>query len=191
MADQEKSPQGPPAPPQTPPPASSGGGDNNERNININIEDEMQQLVSGLRHERHRGPRPSRRPRRPEARTPPYPLWHVRNGPRAQPPHRQMRRTSSAKSSANIIRTATLRSTTPWSAWPRISPRAIRSSTARAISAPSMATRPPPYRFTEARLFPHRYALLEDIDKDTVDFRANFDDAPRSPKSCPPAFPIS
>jgi hypothetical protein len=40
MADQENPPQGPPAPPQTPPPAAAGG-DNNERNININIEDEM------------------------------------------------------------------------------------------------------------------------------------------------------
>ena len=36
------------------------------------------------------------------------------------------------------------RSMTPWCAWPRISPRAIRWSTARAISAISTAITPPP-----------------------------------------------
>jgi DNA gyrase subunit A len=40
MADQGNPPQGPPAPPQIPLP-TGGGGDNNDRNININIEDEM------------------------------------------------------------------------------------------------------------------------------------------------------
>src|SRR5579862_4983216 len=40
MAEQGNPPQGPPAPPQIPLP-TGGGGDNNDRNININIEDEM------------------------------------------------------------------------------------------------------------------------------------------------------
>jgi DNA gyrase subunit A len=40
MADQGNPPQGPPAPPQIPLP-HGGGSDNNDRNININIEDEM------------------------------------------------------------------------------------------------------------------------------------------------------
>src|ERR1700709_2359339 len=40
MADQGNPPQGPPAPPQIPL-STGGGGDNNDRNININIEDEM------------------------------------------------------------------------------------------------------------------------------------------------------
>jgi hypothetical protein len=40
--------------------------------------------------------------------------------------------------------TATRRSTTPWCAWRKTSPRATRWSTARAISATSTATRPRP-----------------------------------------------
>src|SRR5215468_2306590 len=44
----------------------------------------------------------------------------------------------------NFHPTATRRSTTRWCAWRRTFPRAIRSSTARAISAISMAIMPPP-----------------------------------------------
>src|SRR5437868_11363903 len=40
---------------------------------------------------------------------------------------------------------------------------------------------PAAYRYTEARLSPIDSALLEDIDKETVDFRRNFDDTKDEP----------
>jgi hypothetical protein len=48
------------------------------------------------------------------------------------------------KKSARSIRMATRRSTTPWCVWRRISPRATRWSTARAILAISTAIIRPP-----------------------------------------------
>ena len=46
-------------------------------------------------------------------------------------------------------------------------------------------------RYTEARLSRIATALLEDIDKETVDFRPNYDDSEQSSrKFCPRAFRI-
>ncbi len=45
------------------------------------------------------------------------------------------------------------------------------------------------YRYTEARLTSMAEALLEDIDKETVDFTPNFDDTRKEPKVLPAAFP--
>ncbi len=45
------------------------------------------------------------------------------------------------------------------------------------------------YRYTEARLAPIATDLLRDIDKDTVDFRPNFDGRLREPDVLPGAFP--
>ena len=49
---------------------------------------------------------------------------------------------------------------------------------------------PAAYRYTEARLSRIAHALLEDIDKETVDFKANFDDSTSNQKYCRRAFPI-
>jgi DNA gyrase subunit A len=44
-------------------------------------------------------------------------------------------------------------------------------------------------RYTEARLSKPAHALLEDIDKDTVDFQPNYDDSMTEPKVLPARFP--
>ncbi|HEU5169778.1 MAG TPA: DNA gyrase subunit A [Gemmatimonadales bacterium] len=45
------------------------------------------------------------------------------------------------------------------------------------------------YRYTEARLTPVAMAMLEDIDKNTVDFQPNFDDRLREPTVLPAKIP--
>ncbi|MEP7324579.1 MAG: DNA gyrase subunit A, partial [Gemmatimonadota bacterium] len=45
------------------------------------------------------------------------------------------------------------------------------------------------YRYTEARLTPAAVAMLEDIDKNTVDFQPNFDDRLREPTVLPSKIP--
>jgi DNA gyrase subunit A len=45
------------------------------------------------------------------------------------------------------------------------------------------------YRYTEARLTPFAVAMLEDIDKNTVDLQANFDDRLREPTVLPSKVP--
>jgi len=48
---------------------------------------------------------------------------------------------------------------------------------------------PAAMRYTEARMAPIAEELLEDIDKDTVDFKANYDDRLQEPDVLPSAFP--
>jgi DNA gyrase subunit A len=48
---------------------------------------------------------------------------------------------------------------------------------------------PAAYRYTEARLSPIDTALLEDIDKETVDFKPNFDDRRTEPEVLPARVP--
>ena len=48
---------------------------------------------------------------------------------------------------------------------------------------------PAAMRYTEARLAKAANALLDDIDKDTVDFQANYDDTAREPTVLPARFP--
>src|SRR5947209_16888000 len=45
------------------------------------------------------------------------------------------------------------------------------------------------YRYTEARLTKLAEAMLADIDKETVDFAANFDDSTQEPSVLPTRFP--
>ena len=108
--------------------------------------------LSRLRHVGHRRPRAARRPRRPEARPPPRPVRHVRDGPAANRSYvkcaAHRRRGDGQVPPARRL----ARSTTRSSAWRRTSRCAIRSSTARATSAPSTATRAAAMRYTEARL---------------------------------------
>ena len=48
---------------------------------------------------------------------------------------------------------------------------------------------PAAYRYTEARLDPLAEALMADLDKDTVDFRPNFDETTEEPVVLPAPFP--
>jgi len=48
---------------------------------------------------------------------------------------------------------------------------------------------PAAMRYTESRLTKIAQALLDDIDKDTVDFQANYDDRDREPTVLPAKFP--
>lgn len=48
---------------------------------------------------------------------------------------------------------------------------------------------PAAMRYTEARLARAAHTLLEDIDKDTVDFQANYDDTTQEPVVLPARFP--
>ena len=48
---------------------------------------------------------------------------------------------------------------------------------------------PAAMRYTEVRLGKPAHALLEDIDKDTVDFQPNYDESEREPKVLPARFP--
>ncbi len=44
-------------------------------------------------------------------------------------------------------------------------------------------------RYTEAKMHQHAEALLEDIEKDTVDFRDNYDGSQREPSVLPARLP--
>ncbi len=44
-------------------------------------------------------------------------------------------------------------------------------------------------RYTEARLARSAHALIDDIDKDTVDFQANYDESEREPSVLPAQYP--
>jgi DNA gyrase subunit A len=48
---------------------------------------------------------------------------------------------------------------------------------------------PAAMRYTEVRMARAAHALLDDIDKDTVDFRPNYDESSREPSVLPAAFP--
>ena len=48
---------------------------------------------------------------------------------------------------------------------------------------------PAAYRYTEARLARVADALLDDLDKDTVEFQPNYDETEREPKVLPAGFP--
>src|SRR5213078_613046 len=48
---------------------------------------------------------------------------------------------------------------------------------------------PAAYRYTEARLTKSALAVLGDIDKDTVDFQANYDNSEKEPSVLPAKFP--
>ena len=48
---------------------------------------------------------------------------------------------------------------------------------------------PAAYRYTEARLARIAHSLLDDIDKETVDFKSNFDDSTQEPEVLPARVP--
>ena len=90
---------------------------------------------------------------------------------------------------AGIIPTATPRSTTPWCAWLRIFPCAIRLIDGHGNFGSVDGDPPAAYRYTEARMAKLAANMLTDIDKDTVDFVPNFDDKLKEPVVLPARFP--
>ena len=91
--------------------------------------------------------------------------------------------------SVNITHMVTNRFMTLWCVWSRTSPCGCRFWTGRAISARSMATRRLRCVTPKCRMAKPAQALLEDIDKDTVDFQDNYDNSEREPVVLPARFP--
>src|SRR5665213_209643 len=187
MADQGNPPQGPPAPPQIPLPVG-GGGDNNDRNININIEDEMKSsymdyamsvivgralpdIRDGLKPVHRRilfgmnemGLSPSR-PTRKCAKIVGEVLGKFH-------PH------GDASVYDSLVRMA--------------QPFSMRYPLVDGQGNFGSVDGDPPaaMRYTEARLSKIATALLEDIDKETVDFRPNYDESEWEPEVLPTRVP--
>ena len=76
-----------------------------------------------------------------------------------------------------------------WSAWRRASPCAIRWCEGQGNFGSVDGDPPAAMRYTEARLARIATALLEDIDKETVDFRPNYDDSETEPEVLPTRVP--
>ena len=110
--------------------------------------------------------------------------WSPGKGSRNRP-------ASSATSSASSTPTATSRSTRPWSGWPRTSPPAIRSSTARAISAMSTAITRRPCA-TPKRASPMSpWRCWRASTRTPATFAPTMTARTPSRSCCPPASPIS
>src|SRR6202044_2048844 len=189
MADQGNPPQGPPAPPQTPPPAASGGGGDNDRSlVPINIEDEMKRsyldyamsvivgralpdIRDGLKPVHRRilygmsemGLAPNR-PTRKCARIVGDVLGKFH-------PH------GDASVYDSLVRMA--------------QPFTMRYPLVEGQGNFGSIDGDPPaaMRYTEARLARIATALLEDIDKETVDFRTNYDESEQEPEVLPTRVP--
>ena len=95
----------------------------------------------------------------------------------------------SVTSSVNIIPTETARFTIPSYEWPRISHCDTPWSTAREISDPLTATPPAAMRYTEIRMTRLAHQMMEDLDKETVDFIPNYDETLTEPLVLPAKFP--
>jgi DNA gyrase subunit A len=192
MADQENPPQGPPAPPQTPPPAGASGdgasGNNNERNININIEDEMKSSYMDYAMSVIVG----------------RALPDIRDG--LKPVHRRILYGMSemglapnrpTRKCAKIVGEVLGKYHPHGDA--SVYDSLVRMAQDFSMRYPlvdgqgnfgSVDGDPPAaYRYTEARLSRIATALLEDIDKETVDFKANFDDQEIEPEVLPTRVP--
>ena len=98
-------------------------------------------VVHRLRDERDHRPRPAGRARRSQAQPAAHPGRHERPRSGARPSSTASAPRSPATPPVTTTRTARPSSTRRWCAWPRTSTCATRSSTARATSAPSTATR--------------------------------------------------
>src|ERR1700744_6112013 len=187
MAEQGNPPQGPPAPPQIPLP-TGGGGDNNDRNININIEDEMKSsymdyamsvIVGRALPDIRDGLKPvhrrilygmnelgltSNRPTRKSAKI-------VGDVIGKYPPH------GDAPVYDSLVRMA--------------QPFSMRYPLVDGQGNFGSVDGDPPaaMRYTEARLSPIAPGPLEDIDKETGDFRPNYDESEFEPEVLPTRVP--
>ena len=145
-------------------------------------------LLPGVRHVRHHGPGPARRPRRPQARPPPHPLRHARGGRPPRPHPRQV-----------LPRRRRRDRQVP----PPRRPEAIYDALARMAQDFSLrhplvdghgnfgSPHDPPgaMRYTECRLAPLAMQLLAGIDEDTVDMVSNYDGKEEEPWVLPARFP--
>jgi DNA gyrase subunit A len=188
MADQGNPPQGPPAPPQLPLPGGADGGDNQSSHIPINIEDEMKRsyldyamsvivgralpdIRDGLKPVHRRilygmsemGLVPSR-PTRKCAKIVGEVLGKFH-------PH------GDASVYDSLVRMA--------------QPFNLRYPLVDGQGNFGSVDGDPPaaMRYTEARLSKIATGLLEDIDKETVDFRPNYDESEFEPEVLPTRIP--
>jgi DNA gyrase subunit A len=185
MPDQENPPQGPPAPPQLP---LAGGGGGDERNININIEDEMKSSYMDYAMSVIVG----------------RALPDIRDG--LKPVHRRILYGMSemglapnrpTRKCAKIVGEVLGKyhphgDASVYDALVRMAqPFSLRYPLVDGQGNFGSVDGDPPaaYRYTEARLSRIATALLEDIDKETVDFRPNFDDSEVEPEVLPTRIP--
>ncbi len=187
MADQGNPPQGPPAPPQMPLP-TGGGGDNNERNININIEDEMKSSYMDYAMSVIVG----------------RALPDIRDG--LKPVHRRILFGMSemglapnrpTRKCAKIVGEVLGKFHPHGDA--SVYDSLVRMAQDFSMRYPlvdgqgnfgSVDGDPPAaMRYTEARLSRIATGLLEDIDKETVDFRPNYDESEFEPEVLPTRVP--
>ena len=181
-----------PQDPTTPPPGGQipwGAVAGGKNLIPINIEDEMRRSYLDYAMSVIVGPRPAGCPRRIEAGAPAHPLWYVTRwgctsiGPRASAPR------SSAKCWENTIPTAT---SPVYDALVRMAqPFSMRYPLVDGQGNFGSIDGDPPaaMRYTEARLSRIAATLLEDIDKETVDFKPNYDDSEVEPEVLPTRVP--
>ena len=187
MAEQGNPPQGPPAPPQIPLP-TGGGSDNNDRNININIEDEMKSSYMDYAMSVIVG----------------RALPDIRDG--LKPVHRRILFGMSemglapnrpTRKCAKIVGEVLGKFHPHGDA--SVYDSLVRMAQNFSMRYPlvdgqgnfgSVDGDPPAaMRYTEARLSRLATALLEDIDKETVDFRPNYDESEFEPEVLPTRVP--
>jgi DNA gyrase subunit A len=187
MADQGNPPQGPPAPPQIPLPHGGGSG-NDDRNININIEDEMKSSYMDYAMSVIVG----------------RALPDIRDG--LKPVHRRILYGMSemglapnrpTRKCAKIVGEVLGKfhphgDASVYDALVRMAqPFSMRYPLVDGQGNFGSVDGDPPaaMRYTEARLSRIATGLLEDIDKETVDFRPNYDESEFEPEVLPTRVP--
>jgi DNA gyrase subunit A len=188
MADQGNPPQGPPAPPQIPLGSSGGGGDNDRNLVPINIEDEMKRSYLDYAMSVIVG----------------RALPDIRDG--LKPVHRRilygmsemgLSPTRPTRKCAKIVGEVLGKYHPHGDA--SVYDSLVRMAQDFSMRYPlvdgqgnfgSVDGDPPAaMRYTEARLSRIATALLEDIDKETVDFRPNYDESEVEPEVLPTRVP--
>jgi len=188
MADQENPPQGPPTPPQAPPLLPGAGGDRHGEMVNINIEDEMKRsyidyamsvIVGRALPDIRDGLKPVHR----------RILFGINE--MGLTPNRPTRKC--AKIVGEVlgkfhphgdasVYDSLVRMAQPFSMrYPLVDGQGNFGSVD--------GDPPAAMRYTEARLSKIATALLEDIDKETVDFRPNYDESEWEPEVLPTRVP--
>ncbi|HWB83856.1 MAG TPA: DNA gyrase subunit A [Bryobacteraceae bacterium] len=189
MPDQELPPQGPPVPPAGgQPPAASGGGDGNRSLISINIEDEMRRsyLDYAMSVIVGRALPDVRDGLKPVHRRILFGMHEMGLAPN-RPPRKCAKITGEVMGKYHPhgdapIYDALVRMAQPFSMrYPLVEGQGNFGSVD--------GDPPAAMRYTEARLSRIATALLEDIDKETVDFRPNYDESEAEPEVLPTRVP--
>ncbi|MDQ6707098.1 MAG: DNA gyrase subunit A, partial [Acidobacteriota bacterium] len=189
MADSETPPQGPPAPPQLPLNGGAGGGDdNNKSHIPINIEDEMRRsyLDYSMSVIIGRALPDIRDGLKPVHRRILYGLHEL-----GLTPNRPTRKC--AKIVGEVLGKFHPHGDVPvYDSLVRMAqPFSMRYPLVDGQGNFGSVDGDPPaaMRYTEARLSWIATALLQDIDKETVDFKPNYDDSEVEPEVLPTRVP--